>query len=190
MADQRLAHDVRARVDSALAEFLAAETAQLTTIDPALAPVARQLTAAVADGKRIRALFCYWGWRAAGQPDCEEIVRAAAATELVHAAAVVHDDVIDKSATGRHAPAAHVALRDAVFDQRSRDDGGTALAIIAGGLLVSWAGQLFFGCGLPDSFLRRARPLWFTMARELAAIPEPAAAALAELVPALTTLAG
>jgi geranylgeranyl diphosphate synthase, type I len=144
-----LADGERARVDSALAEFLAAETAQLTTIDPALAPVAWQLTAAV-----------------------------------------VHDDVIDKSATGRHAPAAHVALRDAVFDQRSRDGGGTALAIIAGGLLVSWAGQLFFGCGLPDSFLRRARPLWFTMARELAAIPEPAAAALAELVPALTTLAG
>jgi geranylgeranyl diphosphate synthase type I len=163
------AHDVRARVEDALTEFLAAETTQLIMIDPALDPVARQLTAAVADGKRLRAMFCYWGWRAAGQPDCAEIVRAAAAMELVHAAAVVHDDIIDNSLTRRHAPAAHVALRDAVRDPQSRDDGGTALAIIAGDLLISWAGQLFFGCGLPDSFLRRARQPWFTMARELAA---------------------
>jgi geranylgeranyl diphosphate synthase, type I len=165
MADQSL----RARVDDVLAGFLATETAQLTRLDPALAPVARQLAATVADGKRLRAMFCYWGWRAAGQPDCEEIVRAAAAMELVHAAAIVHDDIIDNSATRRHAPAAHVALRSAIAERRSRDDGGQALAIVAGGLLVSWAGQLFFGCGLPDSFLGRARPLWFTMARELAA---------------------
>jgi geranylgeranyl diphosphate synthase type I len=125
-----------ARVDDVLAGFLATETAQLTRLDPALAPVARQLAATVADGKRLRAMFCYWGWRAAGQPDCEEIVRAAAAMELVHAAAIVHDDIIDNSATRRHAPAAHVALRSAIAERRSRDDGGQALAIVAGGLLA------------------------------------------------------
>jgi geranylgeranyl diphosphate synthase, type I len=161
--------DIRARVDAALAEFLTTETARLTAISPALDPVARQLTAAVADGKRLRAMFCYWGWRAAGQPDCDEIVRAAAAMELVHAAAVIHDDIIDNSSTRRNAPAAHLALRVAVGDPCSRDEGGRSLAIIAGDLLISWAGQLFFGCGLPDAFLRRAHQLWFALARELAA---------------------
>lgn len=88
----------KARVDEVVHRFVAQEAEQLSAIDPLLGPVAGQLEAAVADGKRLRAAFCYWGWRAVGQPDSDALVRAAASMELVHAAAVVHDDLVDDSA--------------------------------------------------------------------------------------------
>ncbi|MDV9193063.1 polyprenyl synthetase family protein, partial [Streptomyces sp. SR27] len=78
----------KARVDEVLHRFVADEADLLAAVDPALGPVAGQVEAAVAVGKRLRAAFCYWGWRAARQPDSEAMLRAAASMELVHAAAV------------------------------------------------------------------------------------------------------
>jgi geranylgeranyl diphosphate synthase type I len=159
---------VRSRVDHALADFLTAETARLTAIHERLAPVARQLRVAAAEGKRLRAAFCYWGWRAAGQPDSDAMIKAAAAMELVHAAAIVHDDIIDGSARRRSVPTAHIALRDWIGGEVGESH-GVALAIVLGDLLISWAGQLFTDCGLPGPYLRRAQPLWTVLATALVA---------------------
>ncbi|MFE4630815.1 polyprenyl synthetase family protein, partial [Streptomyces mirabilis] len=97
---------LKKRIDQVLSEFVAAEAQALADIDACLAPVAEQLYAATGHGKRLRAAFCYWGWRGAGQPDSEALVRAAGAIELVHAAAVVHDDLIDHSRTRHGRPCA------------------------------------------------------------------------------------
>ena len=105
---------LKAQIDRALRDFVREETALLVAVDPLLAPVAEQLESSLADGKRLRAAFCYWGWRAVGQPDDAALVRAAASMELVHAAAVVHDDLIDDSSLRHGRATAHVALRDAV----------------------------------------------------------------------------
>ncbi|HEX2316559.1 MAG TPA: polyprenyl synthetase family protein [Thermomonospora sp.] len=161
-------HEVfRSRVDAALEAFVARESAEVVTLDPCLGPVVDQLRQAVSGGKRVRAAFCYWGWRAAGQPDTDAVIRAAAAMELVHAAAIVHDDIIDDSAVRRGVPAAHVALRGP--GRPSGGDRGTALAILVGDMLMTWAAHLFNTCGLPHSYVSRARSLWVTLARELIA---------------------
>jgi geranylgeranyl diphosphate synthase type I len=159
----------KSRVDQAVRRFVAAEADRFAEIDPLLAPVAGQLEAAVADGKRLRAAFCYWGWRAVGQPDNEALVRAAASMELVHAAAVVHDDLIDDSPLRHGRPTAHVALRDAVRRRPRSDAAARSLAMLVGDLLMALAGQLFTTSGLPAAYLARARPLWSVMARELIA---------------------
>jgi geranylgeranyl diphosphate synthase type I len=161
--------ELRARVDEVLRVFVREETGLLVAIDAQLGPVAQQLSAAVAEGKRLRAAFAYWGWRASGQPDSEAMVRAAAAMELVHAAAVVHDDLIDDSPIRHGVPTAHLALRHAVADGSGCEARGRALAMLVGDLLMSWAGQLFAACGLPAAYLARARPLWAALARELIA---------------------
>lgn len=149
-------NELRARVDLALETFLDAEVAELVALDADLAPVAEQARVSVAGGKRIRPAFCYWGWRAAGQPDAESMVRAAAALELVHAAAIVHDDVIDRSSLRRGRTTAHERL-------------GDGLAIMVGDLLLGWAGHLFHASGLPRAFLARAVSMWTAMGRELIA---------------------
>jgi geranylgeranyl diphosphate synthase, type I len=160
---------IRVRVDNVLEEFLRAESARLTEISPRLAPLTDQLRFSVAHGKRLRAAFCYWGWRAAGQPDSDAMIKAAAAMELIHSASVVHDDIIDGSVVRRNSPCAHVALRNAISDAEGREAGGTALAMMLGDLLISLSGLLFSGCGLPGSYLQRARPLWSVLGRELIA---------------------
>ncbi|MFJ5645214.1 polyprenyl synthetase family protein [Streptomyces sp. NPDC093223] len=157
------------RVDEVLHRFVAQEADLFAAIDPLLGPVAGVLEAAVADGKRLRAAFCYWGWRAAGQPDSDALVRAAASMELVHAAAVVHDDLIDDSPLRHGRPTAHVALRTAVSARPCADGTARSLAMLVGDLLMSLAGQLFATCGLPAVYLARGRPLWSLLARELIA---------------------
>ncbi|WP_407706056.1 polyprenyl synthetase family protein [Streptomyces yaizuensis] len=164
---------IKARVDRALEEFAREETALLEAVDPELKPVGEQLRAAVSRGKRLRAAFCYWGWRAAGRDDGDGIVRAAAAMELVHAAAVVHDDLIDRSAVRHGRPTAHLALvpprTGGAGGGAGRAAAGRSLALLAGDLLISWSGRLFLECGLPSAYLGRARGLWATLARELVA---------------------
>ncbi|PWK63636.1 geranylgeranyl diphosphate synthase type I [Streptomyces sp. CG 926] len=176
----------KSRVDEVLHRFVAREADAFAAVDPALEPVAGQLEAAVADGKRLRAAFCYWGWRAVGQPDSDALLRAATSLELVHAAAVVHDDLIDDSPLRHGRPTAHVALRAAVggrsdttagangadgadVDRADVDGAARSLAMLVGDLLMALAGQLFATCGLPAAYLARARPLWAVMARELIA---------------------
>jgi geranylgeranyl diphosphate synthase, type I len=149
-------NDLRARVDRVLEEFLDEETAELLALDAELAPVADQARASVTGGKRIRPAFCYWGWRAAGQPDADSMVRAATAMELVHAAAIVHDDIIDRSPLRRGRPTAHQRL-------------GDGLAVMVGDLLLAWSGQLFHDSGLPRAFVSRAVASWTAMGRELIA---------------------
>ncbi|KPI10540.1 Polyprenyl synthetase [Actinobacteria bacterium OK074] len=159
----------KARVDDVLHRFVAREADQFAAVDPALGPVAEQLEAAVADGKRLRAAFCYWGWRAVGQPDSDALVRAASSMELVHAAAVVHDDLIDDSPLRHGRPTAHIALRGAVRRRPRSAAAARSLAMLVGDLLTGLAGQLFTTSGLPAAYLARARPLWSVLTRELIA---------------------
>ena len=159
----------KARVDEELRRFVAREADEFAAVDPMLGAVAERLEAAVAHGKRLRAAFCYWGWRAVGQPDSDALVRAAASMELVHAAAVVHDDLIDDSPLRHGRPTIHVALRGAVGARPDADAAGRSLAMLVGDLLMALAGQLFAASGLPSAYLVRARPLWAVMAHELIA---------------------
>ncbi len=141
------------RVDSALATFLAERSRSLSKVGPELAPVAATASAFVLDGgKRLRPSFAYWGWRsAAPSGDDTAFVTAAASLELLHACALVHDDVMDASDTRRGRPAAHAA-----FTRLHREAGwtgdadvfGTAAAILLGDLLLSWADAMFATAGL------------------------------------------
>jgi geranylgeranyl diphosphate synthase type I len=148
------------RIAAELSAFLAEKAGLLTEISADLGVLAQSARAAVlTGGKRIRPMFAYWGWRcvqpegAAGEA---ELVRAAASLELLHACALVHDDVMDSSDTRRGQPAAHVR-----FSQFHREQGwsgsgqpfGAAAAILLGDLLLSWSEELFtaaIGCLPPD----------------------------------------
>ena len=86
------------RIDDVLRSFLSARRQELEWLDPrATGPIDEVIGLFEAGGKRIRPAFCYWGFRAAGGPHGEPILRAAASLELLHTMALIHDDVMDAS---------------------------------------------------------------------------------------------
>jgi geranylgeranyl diphosphate synthase, type I len=141
-------------------------------VSPDLAPMSDALTDLLRGGKRLRPAFAYWGWRGAGGADCEEAVTAATALELLQAAALIHDDVMDGSDTRRGIPAAHrrfEALHRGNAWLGSPEGFGTGAAILLGDLCLSWADELLLSCGLPPRSLLRAKPVYDVMRTELMA---------------------
>ncbi|MFF9148539.1 polyprenyl synthetase family protein [Streptomyces sp. NPDC014861] len=169
MSDDRTPEAFKDRTDTVLAGFLDAEAAELLAVDDALAPLAEALRTTARHGKRLRAAFCYWGWRAARQPDSDALVRAAAAMELVHAAAVVHDDLIDDSPLRHGRPTAHRAFAALPGPRHRPRAAARGLALLLGDHLMALAGRLYTESGLPAAYLSRGRPLWAALARELVA---------------------
>ncbi|MFG6477077.1 polyprenyl synthetase family protein [Microbacterium sp. P06] len=122
----------------------------------AMGDEAERFTAVAADalrgGKRLRARFCLTGWRAVaeagGRPAAsapEGVIAAAAALEVFHAAALVHDDLIDNSDTRRGRPATHRALEAVHRESHWHGDAGAfgrSSAILLGDLLVAWSDDL------------------------------------------------
>ncbi|WP_404432479.1 polyprenyl synthetase family protein [Microbacterium lacus] len=138
--------------------------------------------AALSGGKRLRGRFCIAGWEAvteAAAPstsvDSEapgEVLAAAAALETFHAAALVHDDVIDNSDTRRGRPAAHRALEASHRNAGWQGDAaafGRSGAILLGDLLVAWSDDLLEeGLALTDADrAAAARAEYATMRREV-----------------------
>ena len=116
---------VVARVDEILEGFLAARREEAVAIEPSTAEPIEEIVRLVhAGGKRLRPAFTYWGYRAAGGQDCPEIWRAAAAVELLHTMALLHDDVMDADDERRGAPTAHGRARPAPRGRASRPTRG------------------------------------------------------------------
>ncbi|MDQ2958702.1 MAG: polyprenyl synthetase family protein [Actinomycetota bacterium] len=147
-----LAIPLTERVTGELGRFLDEHAALLLSFHPDLALLADAVRAAVlAGGKRLRPTFAYWGWRCvqpAGLAGEAELVRAAASLELLQACALVHDDVMDSSATRRGQPAAHVRF-GAIHREHgwpgSPETFGRSGAILLGDVLLSWAEEMFTG---------------------------------------------
>ncbi len=144
--------DVRADVDARLAGLVDELEEELAHVGAGA--VLDELRAIVAGGKRLRAAFCYWSWRAhqrgeAGHDasaDRANVLGVGAALELFQAAALVHDDVMDDSDTRRGRPATH-----RVFAATHAGEGwagasskfGEAAAILLGDLALIAADRAF-----------------------------------------------
>lgn len=142
------AGDSGSAIDATLSDFLAGQVAQLDGIDPELGRFARTARDLIlTGGKRLRSTFGYWGWRGvAGMNDpVQPVLPALAALELMHSFALIHDDVMDASATRRGGPTAHrIFAAQHVNAGRLSDSEqfGTTSAILVGDLCLVWADQL------------------------------------------------
>lgn len=155
-------------VERVLRTFLAERVAELVAIDDVLGEVAGAVEGLVeAGGKRLRPAFVLWGHLAAEGEDEALAVGAGAAIELLHTFALLHDDVMDRSATRRGRPAAHVALTRA--DARDPAWFGTSGAILAGDLAHVWADQLFDSLPCPPAHAARARAIYTLLRAEVIA---------------------
>jgi geranylgeranyl diphosphate synthase type I len=168
-------HDPVEAISQRLDNFVTDQRALTADLGAEAALLVASAAAAVDGGKRLRGRFCIAGWRAVAEAvhprtDAPEaVVAAAAALEVFHAAALVHDDVIDKR---RGRPAAHRALEGVHLDTGWVGDAaafGRSSAILLGDLLVAWSDDLF-EAGLASTAPERAsaaRTEYATMRREV-----------------------
>ncbi|SCF45546.1 polyprenyl synthetase family protein [Micromonospora mirobrigensis] len=157
---------LRARFDAELAAFLDRQGVQWP--DGAPRGVFTALHRFVlAGGKRLRPMFCYWGWRGAGGGDGTPIVVAAAALELFHAFALIHDDILDGSDRRRGEPSVHRLFADLHARSSWRGDPeayGRNTALLCGDLCAAWSDQMFHECGLSTAEVHRGYG-WFALMR-------------------------
>ncbi|MGH8823951.1 MAG: polyprenyl synthetase family protein [Jiangellaceae bacterium] len=161
---------LRPRVQRVLDRFLDRQRTLLGAECADLVPLVDAAADLLAGGKRLRAAFCYWGWRGTGAPDQPAIVSAAACLELFHAAALVHDDLIDGSDTRRGMPAAHRRFASLHSDAGWHGDAerfGGAAALLLGDLCLGWSDELLHASRLPTEALQRGRPVFERMRTEL-----------------------
>lgn len=141
-------------VEARLGQVLDAETDRWVTLTPDLEwPLDALRRLVLAGGKRLRPAFCHWGFvGAGGSPDDPRVIDAGAAFELLHAFALMHDDVMDDSDTRRGSETIH-----AEFAARHDAEGwggesrrfGEGVAILVGDLAHVFADRLL-PAGPPD----------------------------------------
>ena len=162
----------RAEVKSALDTFIAGHSGHLADISPDTRAAVTALSDFLASGKRFRPAFCYWGHIGAGGEAAPAIVIASAALELLQAAALIHDDVMDRSDTRRGQPAVHrrfEALHRAEGMQGDSEQFGLAGAILAGDLALVWTDVMLYTAGFDAASLARGKQVLDDMRTELMA---------------------
>ncbi len=138
---------VAAPVEARLRTILESERSRWVAVDPDLEAPLNVLTHCVIDGgKRLRPAFCHWAFvGAGGMADDPAIIDAGAAFELLHAFALVHDDVMDGSSTRRGEPTVHIAFDAEHSSNQWNGESrrfGEGVAILVGDLAEVYADRL------------------------------------------------
>ncbi|WP_262104226.1 polyprenyl synthetase family protein [Arthrobacter sp. Marseille-P9274] len=139
----------RTLLSERMAGFLDLQRGQLQEVSSDASELVDAIAQLADGGKRLRALLSYWGWRGAGGARlADDAVQAGVAIELFQAAALIHDDIIDRSATRRGKPSVHRR-----FELNHAERGwaldpahfGQAAAILTGDLCLSFSEEVFAG---------------------------------------------
>ena len=168
--------DLPGAVTDDLAAFLAVKRAACVDVAEEFVEAADDLLALVlSGGKRLRPTFAWWAWRAAGGlggVPAAAVLRATSALELVQGCALVHDDLIDDSATRRGEPTVHArwqARHRAGGWVGSPDRLGAAVAVLVGDVALAWADDMLRDAALDPAVLARVTPVWEAMRTEVLA---------------------
>lgn len=170
MSNPITAPDLRTRLQDCLDREIMHQRTVLAPLGSETDMMVDAIASLLSGGKRVRAAFLYWGYRAAGGSDSEALIRAASSMELFQAAALLHDDVMDSSDTRRGLPAAHRAMAQAHQDAGFVGDAdrfGEAGAILAGDLCLTWADEVYATSGLAAEEVARGRVVFDRMRTQL-----------------------
>ncbi|AYF77939.1 polyprenyl synthetase family protein [Nocardia yunnanensis] len=162
--------DFSRHVDEMLTGFLERKSSEMPSVAGELV---REIAVLLGGGKRLRPLLCHLGWLGAGgERDDRAALQAASALELFHIAALIHDDIMDRSDLRHGVASVHRRLArywdDPAQPERS-EWFGVCSGIVAGDLCWAWSEEMFRTCCLPDAALNRAGAYLATMRTEVMA---------------------
>lgn len=141
-------------VQKHLDDYCLAKRGELREISEDLEPIIDFTQELLEGGKRFRAQFAFWAWAGyqetvvnpEGLTEDHPIIAIAAALEMFHAAALVHDDLLDQSDTRRGKPAIHKRFEElhrTLGYAGSHERFGVAGSVLVGDMMLSWSSELF-----------------------------------------------
>ncbi len=133
--------DFSDRVEVTLADYFAAQKLRAGGYSTAFVDLWVDIATSTTGGKWMRPKLVYLAYHAFGGQDWQACSDLAAAYEMLHAALLVHDDVIDRDFVRRGSATLGAIYRDAAAAQghasEVSDHAGYSAAIIAGDLLLT-----------------------------------------------------
>lgn len=154
------------RVDALLARTLEENQYRWAPLQNDLETIFEEIRALVlGGGKRLRPQFSHWGWVAAGGDVADpESVEIGAAIELLHAAALFHDDVIDDADTRRSRQSTHKS-----FSESHSTNGwvGEARRFGEGSAILIGDITYVLSDSLTNSLSTQARHIWHDLRLEM-----------------------
>lgn len=155
MTNQPSGKDYSADIERIIEDYLEASTKQAAELDPSYARLWQVVSSLIqAGGKRLRPKLTIMSYQAFGGENAESMLPIAAAQELLHAALLVHDDIIDRDYT-RYGVANIAGQYKTHYSQHvssadSQVHYAHSAAILAGDLLISGAYQLIASSQIAD----------------------------------------
>lgn len=143
-------------VTQTISAFLLEQKTFLAGVASDLEPFTHFAVDLLASGKKIRSQLCYWGWQCGSEemPDAvntgsddefSALIRLCAGLEIFHTAALVHDDIIDRSDTRRGLASIHKRFEAMHRTHQWSGESaryGEASGILFGDLLLGWSDAL------------------------------------------------
>jgi geranylgeranyl diphosphate synthase type I len=153
-------------VEQRILDLLDAEFRRWSAVDPELVrPLGALRDLVSAGGKRLRPAFCYWAFvGAGGDPEDPAVVDLGAALELLHAFALVHDDIMDGSEMRRGHASVHRRFTDEHRGSGARGESrrfGEGAAILVGDFAFVYSERML------TSLPARVRPVFDELRVEL-----------------------
>lgn len=152
-------------------EFLADYRYRASQVSKHAEPLVTSIAQLLDGGKRLRALLAWWGWQGAGgESNDQRIVDAGVALEFFQAAALIHDDILDRSDTRRGQPSVHKRFEAMHREQawaQDREHFGVSAAILAGDLALAVSEEVFSTTADATPFATPARDAFNAMRFEV-----------------------
>lgn len=165
-------NSVAAQIAAELESFISNNSHDLHSVSPDFELIETELQAFLAGGKRLRPLFATAGYLSTAEDLSPELPKVIAALELIQASALIHDDLMDASATRRGRETIHRRFARLHKENNWQGDAaafGSAAAILIGNLCLVWADKMFFENDFDAARLLSAKPYFDAMRVEVMA---------------------
>lgn len=133
--------DFKVPVKDTLGRYIALQKSRAGHYSPAFGELWDHIAASLEGGKLMRPKLVHLSYQAFGGNDWQACSELAAAYEMLHAALVIHDDVIDRDFIRRGSATLGAVYRDAAYGEGHEaliaEHAGYSAAIIAGDLLLT-----------------------------------------------------
>lgn len=140
-------------IDRKLAQYFSKKLEEMREVGPSAKDAAKSIRDMVlSGGKRVRASFMYWGYRAAGVEKGdkdwkEKIIEASMSIELTHIFLLIHDDIIDRDDFRHGIQTIHKkyeCLAKKYYKKVDPKHFGDSMAIVVGDMAAAFGNEIIF----------------------------------------------